>query len=71
MPTARLPEPRAWNGSGWRAVEAQHRNATMALVGGRLDDQSLLEEIVEENCERKAAAEARKLKIREALERLA
>lgn len=49
MPTARLPEPRAWSGSGWRAVEAQHRNATMALVGGRLDDQALLEEIVEQS----------------------
>ena len=39
---------RPWLGSGWRAVEAQHKVATMRLVHGQLDDQSLLEDILEE-----------------------
>jgi hypothetical protein len=46
-PTALPLEPRPWKGSGWRAVEAQHKNATMALAHGRLHDQALLEDIIE------------------------
>lgn len=38
-----------WAGSGWRAVEAQHRNATMALVSGNLDEQAILEQIIEDS----------------------
>lgn len=48
-PTALASEATAWQGSGWRAVEAQHRVATMNLAHGRLDDQSLLESILEES----------------------
>ncbi|KAF0166635.1 MAG: hypothetical protein FD157_583 [Rhodocyclaceae bacterium] len=48
MPTALLPEARPWQGSGWRAVEAQHKNATIALTKGNLGDQTVLEEIIEE-----------------------
>lgn len=47
-PTALASEARPWRGSGWRAVEAQHRVASMRLVGGDLADQSLLESILEE-----------------------
>jgi hypothetical protein len=47
-PTALASEARPWQGAGWRAVEAQHRVATMALVHGSLDDQTLLEDILEE-----------------------
>jgi len=47
-PTALSPEARPWRGSGWRAVEAQHRVATMALVHGDTGDQSILEGILEE-----------------------
>jgi hypothetical protein len=47
MPTALRPEARAWRGAGWRAVEAQHQNATLALAGGHLADQTLLEDIIE------------------------
>jgi hypothetical protein len=46
-PTALASEARPWLGKGWRAVEAQHRVATMTLVHGDLDDQSLLEDILE------------------------
>lgn len=46
-PTALASETRAWQGCGWRAVEAQHQIATMALVQGRLADQALLEEILD------------------------
>ena len=38
----------AWKGVGWRAVEAQHKNATLSLVHGDLNDQELLENIIEE-----------------------
>lgn len=38
----------SWSGSGWRVVEAQHKVATMGLVGHHVPDQSLLEEILEE-----------------------
>ena len=48
MPTALPSEARTWTGSGWRAVEAQHRNATLGLVHGHLSNQALLEDIVEE-----------------------
>ncbi len=41
-------EAHAWAGSGWRAVEAQHKAATMELVHGSLDDQTTLENILEE-----------------------
>lgn len=49
MPIAPLlkPVPRSWQGSGWRAVEAQHKNATMALVTGNVNDQAILEDIIE------------------------
>lgn len=47
-PTALASEARAWQGSGWRAVEAQHRVASMALVGGNLADQATLEAILDE-----------------------
>ena len=47
-PTALASEARPWLGKGWRAVEAQHRVATMTLVRGDLADQSLLEDILEE-----------------------
>jgi hypothetical protein len=48
-PTALASEARPWHGSGWRAVEAQYHVATMTLVHGNLDDQSLLEDILEES----------------------
>ena len=48
MPTALPSEARTWTGSGWRAVEAQHRNATLGLVHGHLGNQALLEDIIEE-----------------------
>jgi len=47
-PTALASEARAFEGSGWRAVEAQHQVASMLLVGGDLADQALLETILEE-----------------------
>ncbi len=46
-PTALASEARPWRGSGWRAVEAQHKIATMSLVHGSLADQALLEDILE------------------------
>lgn len=45
--TALASEARPWQGKGWRAVEAQHRVATMHLVNGKLDDQALLEDILD------------------------
>lgn len=47
MPTALRPEARDWKGSGWRAVEVQHRNATIALVMGNVEEQAALEDIIE------------------------
>lgn len=47
-PTALASEARHWQGSGWRAVEAQHKISTMSLVHGSLADQELLEDILEE-----------------------
>ncbi len=46
--TALSSEARPWQGAGWRAVEALHKVATMALVRGDLGDQALLEDILEE-----------------------
>ena len=46
-PSALASEARPWHGAGWRAVEAQHRVATMVLAQGRLHDQALLEEILD------------------------
>lgn len=48
-PAALASEAHPWEGSGWRAVEAQHKNATMALVHGNVADQALLESILEES----------------------
>jgi len=48
-PTALASETRAWQGSGWRAVEAQHQVASMRLVGGNLPDQALLEAILDDH----------------------
>ena len=45
-PRSRLRRGR-WAGSGWRAVEAQHRVATLRLARGNLDDQRLLEDILD------------------------
>ncbi|PKO24790.1 MAG: hypothetical protein CVU35_07475 [Betaproteobacteria bacterium HGW-Betaproteobacteria-8] len=47
-PNALSSEARPWQGSGWRAVEAQHKVSTMALALGDLNDQSTLESILEE-----------------------
>ncbi len=47
-PTALASEAGPWQGSGWRAVEAQHQVASMRLVGGNLADQALLESILDE-----------------------
>lgn len=46
-PTALASETRAWAGSGWRAVEAQHRVSSMHLAHGDLHDQALLEDILD------------------------
>jgi hypothetical protein len=46
-PARLAPLAHAWQVSGWRAVEAQHRVATLVLTGGRLDDQALLEDILD------------------------
>lgn len=48
MPTALRREARPWQGSGWRAVEAQHKNATIALVRGNLAQQAILEDIIDD-----------------------
>lgn len=47
-PIALASETRPWQGSGWRAVEAQHKVSTMSLVHGSRADQALLEDILEE-----------------------
>ena len=47
-PTALASEIFAWQGSGWRAVEAQHQVASMLLVGGSLPDQAVLEAILDD-----------------------
>lgn len=47
-PTALASEARPWQGSGWRAVEGQHKIVTMSLVHGSRADQALLENILEE-----------------------
>ena len=46
-PSALASEVRPWQGAGWRAVEAQHRVATMVLAQGDLQDQGLLEDILD------------------------
>lgn len=46
-PTALASEARPWRGAGWRAVEAQHRVASLQLAGGSLADQALLEDILD------------------------
>ena len=46
-PAALASECRAWTGSGWRAVEAQHQVASLRLTRGKLADQALLEDILE------------------------
>ena len=48
MPIALRSEARPWQGSGWRAVEAQHKNATIALTQGNADDQAILEGIIDD-----------------------
>jgi RES domain len=45
-PTAVASELRPWQGTLWRAVEAQHRVSTLRLVD-TLDEQSLLESLLE------------------------
>ena len=47
MPTARSFKLVEWSGHGWRAVEAQHKNATLALVHGDLNAQAVLEQIID------------------------
>lgn len=49
MPTALRFRARPWCGGGWRAVEAQYKNATIALTHGNVGDQALLEDILEES----------------------
>ena len=46
MPIALASEARPWEGAGWRAVEAQHKSATLGLVHGNLAEQDLLEVIL-------------------------
>lgn len=46
--TALQSEANAWTGSGWRAVEVQHKNATLSLAHGNLGDQTTLESILDE-----------------------
>ena len=45
--TALQSEAKPWAGSGWRAVEAQHKNATMVLAHGNLSDQATLENVLD------------------------
>lgn len=47
-PTALASEAKPWQGTGWRAVEAQNQVATMGLVHGDARRQSILEDILEE-----------------------
>lgn len=58
-PTALASELVAWQGGGWRAVEAQHKVATMALVRGDAGAQRVLEDILEEKQAVVAAGGAR------------
>ncbi len=46
--TALASEAKPWRGSGWRAVESQHKITTLGLVHGSLNDQAILEEILEQ-----------------------
>ena len=46
-PIALQSEARPWTGSGWRAVEAQHKNATIALTHGDVRRQAILEDIID------------------------
>lgn len=46
--TALQSEAKPWVGTGWRAVEAQHKNATLSLAHGNLGDQATLENILDE-----------------------
>ncbi|MDQ5960340.1 MAG: hypothetical protein QG592_1423 [Pseudomonadota bacterium] len=46
-PTALVSEFVGWQGAGWRAVEAQHKVATMGLVHGNVGAQAVLEDILE------------------------
>lgn len=39
----------SWTGDGWRMVEAQHKVATMGIVGGDPQAQAILEDILEES----------------------
>jgi len=47
-PTALASEFVDWHGAGWRAVEAQHKVATMGLVNGNIGAQGVLEDILEQ-----------------------
>lgn len=47
-PTALASEFIGWQGCGWRAVEAQHKVATIGLVHGNVGAQAVLEDILEE-----------------------
>lgn len=47
-PTALASEANPWQGTGWRAVEAQNQVATMGLVHGDANRQAILEDILEE-----------------------
>lgn len=40
-------ESAPWRGDGWRMVEAQHKIATMGIVGGDVRAQTVLEDILE------------------------
>jgi hypothetical protein len=49
VPIALRPEARPWAGSGWRAVKAQHKNATITLTHGNIRRQAILEDIIEDD----------------------
>jgi hypothetical protein len=49
VPIALQPEARPWAGSGWRAVKAQHKNATITLTHGNIRRQAILEDIIEDD----------------------
>lgn len=48
MPIALRSKACPWEGSGWRAVEAQHKNATILLTHGDRHRQAQLEDIIEQ-----------------------